>query len=225
MNPACLSSIPMIFRLHPIIVIAGLVSMAGLCSAQHPAVKPGKLKVVQCWDDSLSTDIPLVALLKKHHAKATFNIIPNETRRSFVVKKLRIGPHVCFSFLSKAASSEGGFTVEHLANREMPEIYKGFKIVSGHLKPASDGRNKPATTKQRGRHLSFQQTRYNRLVSSLLQRQMPLIFQRSLPNKVAGSFRPPVAGFEPTGDTKLRRIAVFRRAIRRKIPRFGCGRC
>ena len=32
-----------------------------------------KVKVVQCWDDSLTTDVPLVALLKKCHAKATFN--------------------------------------------------------------------------------------------------------------------------------------------------------
>ena len=90
-----------------------------------------KVKVVQCWDDSLTTDIPLVALLKKCHAKATFNIIPQETqRRAFVVKKLKTGNHVLFSFLKKEDSREGGFTVEHLTNSEMPAIYKGFKIAA-----------------------------------------------------------------------------------------------
>jgi peptidoglycan/xylan/chitin deacetylase (PgdA/CDA1 family) len=92
---------------------------------------PVKVRVVQCWDDSLTTDIPLVALLKKHRAKATFNIIPRETpRASFVVKKMKPGKHVLFSFLKKEDSREGGFTVEHLTNREMPGIYKGFTIAA-----------------------------------------------------------------------------------------------
>ena len=89
-----------------------------------------KLKVVQCWDDSLTTDIPLVELLRKYHAKATFNIIPRDkTRHAFVVKKKKTGKHVLFSFLKKEDSREGGFKVEHLTNSEMPGIYKGFKIV------------------------------------------------------------------------------------------------
>jgi len=91
----------------------------------------GRVKVVQCWDDSLTTDIPLVALLKKHRAKATFNIIPRETPRdSFVVKKMKAGKHVLFSFLKKEDSRAGGFTVGHLINSEMPAIYKGFKIAA-----------------------------------------------------------------------------------------------
>ena len=90
-----------------------------------------KVKVVQCWDDSLTTDIPLVELLKKCQAKATFNIIPQETsRRAFVVKKMKPGKHVLFSFLKKEDSREGGFKVEHLVNSEMPAIYKGFKIAA-----------------------------------------------------------------------------------------------
>ena len=90
-----------------------------------------KVKVVQGWDDSLTTDIPLVALLKKCHAKATFNIIPQEKeRRAFVVKKMKTGKHVLFSFLKKEDSREGGFKVEHLTNSEMPAIYKGFTIAA-----------------------------------------------------------------------------------------------
>ena len=114
-------------NLFKMIVLGVTLSMAGLALAQEPAVKPGKLRVVQCWDDSLTTDIPLVELLKKYHAKATFNIIPQETRHAFVVKKLKEGSHVCFSFMPKEAS---GFQVEELANSEMPAIYKGFKIAA-----------------------------------------------------------------------------------------------
>ncbi|WP_404306516.1 GDSL-type esterase/lipase family protein [Neorhodopirellula lusitana] len=89
-----------------------------------------KVKVVQCWDDSMTTDIPLVALLKKYQAKATFNIIPRENRNTFVVKKKKAGEWVLFSFLHKEDSKEGGFKVEHLANREMPAIYEGFSIAA-----------------------------------------------------------------------------------------------
>lgn len=99
-----------------------------------------KVKVVQCWDDSLTTDVPLVALLKKCGAKATFNIIPQETeRRPFVVKKMKTGKHVIFSFLKKEDSREGGFKVEHLVNSEMPALYKGFKIAAHCGIPLGDG--------------------------------------------------------------------------------------
>lgn len=92
---------------------------------------PGKVKVMQCWDDSPTTDIPLVDLLKKHHAKATFNIIPMDERKPAMVKKVKPGDRVLFSFLPKDASPEGSFQFEHLASREMPNIYEGFK-VAGH---------------------------------------------------------------------------------------------
>jgi len=107
-----------------------LVMMAALASMGQSNATV-KVKVVQCWDDSLTTDVPLVALLKKHRAKATFNIIPQEKSRvPFVVKKMKPGKHVLFSFLKKEDSREGGFMVEHLLNSEMPALYKGFKIAA-----------------------------------------------------------------------------------------------
>ena len=33
-----------------------------------------KMKVVQCWDDGVITDIRLIEILKKYNAKATFNL-------------------------------------------------------------------------------------------------------------------------------------------------------
>ncbi|MEI6422721.1 MAG: polysaccharide deacetylase family protein [Lentisphaerota bacterium] len=89
---------------------------------------PGKLKVMQCWDDSLTTDIPMIKLLEKYKAKATFNIIPMKERRSFVVKKLKAEKETLFSFMPKG--TQDGFNVEHLNNEEMKEIYKGFKVAA-----------------------------------------------------------------------------------------------
>ncbi len=46
--------------------------------------------------------------------------------------------------------------------------------VSGHLKPASDGRNDPATIIGVSRHFSFNQAHCNSLLSGLFERKMPL---------------------------------------------------
>ena len=34
------------------------------------------MKVVQCWDDGVTTDLRLIELLYKYNAKATFNLCP-----------------------------------------------------------------------------------------------------------------------------------------------------
>jgi hypothetical protein len=49
-----------------------------------------------------------------------------------------------------------------------------FPAVSGHFKPASNGRNDPATIICVSRHFSFNQARCNSLLSALFERRMPL---------------------------------------------------
>jgi len=34
------------------------------------------IKVAQCWDDGVATDIRLIEILRKYNAKATFNLCP-----------------------------------------------------------------------------------------------------------------------------------------------------
>ena len=34
------------------------------------------IKVAQCWDDGVYTDIKLIEILRKYNAKATFNLCP-----------------------------------------------------------------------------------------------------------------------------------------------------
>ena len=37
-------------------------------------MKKGRMTVVQCWDDGVTTDLRLAEILRKHNAKATFNL-------------------------------------------------------------------------------------------------------------------------------------------------------
>jgi peptidoglycan/xylan/chitin deacetylase (PgdA/CDA1 family) len=115
----------------------GLCLVACLFAANLAAAEPPRLKVVQCWDDSLSTDIPLTELLRKYQAKATFNIIPRETRQTFHVRKIKEGERVLFSFPNRAPG-EGGFPIERLTTSEMPAIYKGFKVAAHCFVPQGD---------------------------------------------------------------------------------------
>jgi len=77
------------------------------------------------------------------------------------------------------------------------------KVVSGHFKQASNGRNDPATLICVSRHFSSNQTRRNSLVSGLFERKMPLFSSHLMQDSLAGSFRPSVAGLISTDDSKV----------------------
>ncbi|MGR5437039.1 polysaccharide deacetylase family protein [Vibrio owensii] len=74
------------------------------------------MKVVQCWDDGLVSDIRLVELLKKYSAKATFNISTglNEESRKVLW---------CYQ----------GVDVIALAKHELESVFRGFDIASHSL--------------------------------------------------------------------------------------------
>ena len=46
-----------------------------------------KIKIAQCWDDGVATDIRLIEILRKYQAKATFNLCPG------LFQEERIEPH------------------------------------------------------------------------------------------------------------------------------------
>lgn len=73
------------------------------------------MRVMQCWDDGDVDDIKLIDILKKHKAKATFNINPGGWQ-----SERRI-----------AHKFKGEYDVWRLALDEMPDVYKGFQ-VAGH---------------------------------------------------------------------------------------------
>lgn len=76
-----------------------------------------KMKVVQCWDDGVTADRPLVEILRKYKAKASFN--------------LNAGLHESkskFSWVFKETE------VHKLGWDEMKDLYDGFVIANHSLK-------------------------------------------------------------------------------------------
>lgn len=82
------------------------------------------MKVVQCWDDGVTTDVRLTNILRKYGAKATFNICPGshgEARR-----EARWIPQPNFA----GEWSYNGYRSGKLAKGEILETYKGFQVAS-----------------------------------------------------------------------------------------------
>lgn len=72
------------------------------------------LKVVQCWDDGVNDDIRLIEILRKHGAKASFNLNPATHG------DVRQGDH----------SEKWGKAIQRLARSELNEVYAGFTIAN-----------------------------------------------------------------------------------------------
>ncbi len=76
----------------------------------------GIMKVVQCWDDGVTTDVRLTDILRRHDAKATFNL-----NAGLHEKQRRLGwIHM-------------GTEVVRLGWDEMREVYEGFTIANHSL--------------------------------------------------------------------------------------------
>jgi hypothetical protein len=72
------------------------------------------LKVVQCWDDGVNDDIRLIEILRKHGAKASFNLNPSTHGAE------RQGDY----------SERWGKSIQRLARPELNEVYQGFTIAN-----------------------------------------------------------------------------------------------
>ena len=73
------------------------------------------MKVVQCWDDGVVDDIRLVEILRKYHARATFNLNPG------------VGAP------DKAVTTwtyQGTYPVYRLARNDWRSLYDGFCVAS-----------------------------------------------------------------------------------------------
>jgi len=74
------------------------------------------MTVVQCWDDGVTTDVRLTEILRKHNAKAAFNLNAglHDTRR-------------------KSSWIYEGTEAGRLGLNEMGEVYEGFLIANHSL--------------------------------------------------------------------------------------------
>jgi len=72
------------------------------------------IRVTQSWDDGVVDDVRLIELLRKHGAKATFNLFPGAHR---------VQRHSTWRF-------KGTKDVYNLARNELVELYRGFEVAS-----------------------------------------------------------------------------------------------
>ena len=80
------------------------------------------MKVVQCWDDGVVTDIRLIEILHKYNAKATFNLCPGNMTEE------RENPH--WAAPGYSGWSHKGFFGGRVGSRELYSVYKDFKVAS-----------------------------------------------------------------------------------------------
>ena len=81
-----------------------------------------KVKVAQCWDDGVATDIRLIEILRKYNAKATFNLCPWFMGRETI-------PSFWLDPLSRNGSFNG-FIAGRVGTRDLREVYDGFQVAS-----------------------------------------------------------------------------------------------
>jgi peptidoglycan/xylan/chitin deacetylase (PgdA/CDA1 family) len=72
------------------------------------------MKIVQCWDDGVNDDIRLIEILRKHGAKASFNLNPATHRAE------RHG----------GRSEQWNKVIQRLARDELASVYEGFLIAN-----------------------------------------------------------------------------------------------
>ena len=81
-----------------------------------------KVKVAQCWDDGVATDIRLTEIFRKYHAKATFNLCPG------IMADERVEPH--WNPPQGRSWAINGFTGGRVGKNELVKIYDGFQVAS-----------------------------------------------------------------------------------------------
>lgn len=80
------------------------------------------MKIAQCWDDGVVNDIRLTELLRKYHAKATFNLSPGA---------LPPQREACrWIFPGERTWNHLGFHGGHVGQNELTDIYGDFKVAS-----------------------------------------------------------------------------------------------
>jgi peptidoglycan/xylan/chitin deacetylase (PgdA/CDA1 family) len=82
------------------------------------------IRVAQCWDDGVATDIRLIEIFRKYNVKATFNLNPalydkNQQRKIRTIDN---------------------FDVYFVAAKDIAEIYQGFSLASHTMHHYNAGR-------------------------------------------------------------------------------------
>jgi len=90
-----------------------------------------KVKVAQCWDDGVTTDIRLTEILRKYNAKATFNLCPGFLPEHTVPS--------CWKEPVGRDWNIKGFVAGHVGLAELKSVYEGFQVASHCLNHENAG--------------------------------------------------------------------------------------
>jgi len=113
------------------------------------------VKVAQCWDDGVFTDIRLAEICRRHNAKATFNLCPGT-----------MGERSVPAYWAMGKISGTGFRSGKVGKRDLLEVYGDFQVASHCM-----------------RHENAQQVPLKEFVSAAVDARKFLedLFQRSCP--------------------------------------------
>lgn len=90
------------------------------------------MKVVQCWDDGVCTDLRLIEMLYKYNAKATFNLCPGLMTEERIPSR--------WAAPGYNGWSHKGFFGGHIGLKELYSVYKDFQVASHCRKHECAGR-------------------------------------------------------------------------------------
>ena len=80
------------------------------------------IRVAQCWDDGVATDIRLTELLRKYNAKATFNLCPGTMREETIAPS--------WDPQRTPGWSHHGFRGGKVGKKDLLKVYGGFRVAS-----------------------------------------------------------------------------------------------
>ena len=98
----------------------------------RPKPPPGKVVVMQCWDDSPVTDIRMMGLCRKYGAKATFNLIPRtKPSTNHMVKRDPKDPEsICYWTKRGEENGRTTYDIESVLTKDFAETYRGFTVAA-----------------------------------------------------------------------------------------------
>lgn len=88
-----------------------------------------KVRVAQCWDDGVFTDIRLTGILRKYHAKATFNLCSgltgDSTEESYWFPHAKGNPRIYGNYPAMRS-----FYAGRIGKDRLREVYSEFEVAS-----------------------------------------------------------------------------------------------
>lgn len=91
------------------------------------------IKVAQCWDDGVATDIRLADIFRKYGAKATFNLCPGLITQDETIMPSWLDP-------ASRVPSFRGFSAGRVGRKDLVKVYGDFKVASHCMKHETAGR-------------------------------------------------------------------------------------